>query len=882
MKGSTIRRAYLDYFRSKGHTEVASSSLVPQNDPTLLFSNAGMNQFKDCFLGAEKRAYTRATTCQKCLRISGKHNDFENVGFTARHHTFFEMLGNFSFGDYFKSDAISYAWEFSTRVLNLPESRLWITIFENDDEAHKLWREISGLPDDRIIRMGEADNFWAMGDTGPCGPCSELHYYRGKDAAAASAKEFLSGSTDYLEYWNLVFMQFERGAGGKLTPLPRPSIDTGMGLERMTQIVQGTVSNYDTDLLRDIITVCESLSGFRYDGRSFAERDLKKDLEYARDVAMRVIADHSRSAAFLVAEGVHPASDGRGYVLRRIIRRAARHARVLNLKEPFFAKTAQAVIETMGDAYPELRQRSDIIKRVLDAEERKFQETLESGMEILQREVERLPSGSQFPGKTAFLLHDTYGFPLDLTEDALRAYNVKVDSAGFEQAMAGQKERSREDRKSHGIAYSAVKIDAPRTEFLGYETLAAEAKLLAVVPPADPRSNRMQLVFSATPFYAESGGQVGDTGTVALQGITARVVDTQKAQDGLILHEIEIDQGAMIDPRMVGSAASLAVDAERRSRIRANHTATHLVHAALRKFVGSHATQAGSRVDDRSLRFDYSHFETLTPETLSEMQDFVNSQIRANHEVQIRTMSIDEAKKLGAMALFGEKYGNEVRVVQVGPESLELCGGTHVTRSGDIGVLLINYDTGISAGVRRIECWAGAGAAEEIAEERNERRKVLELLKGGGEGVAGRVERLLERVSELEREAAQLKAKLAGASASGLISAVKVSPKGIKVIAERVDDADSDTLRTMVDRLRLQIGSGVVALAARQGGGGPATIVAGVTADLTGAINAGTLVREAAKVAGGKGGGRADFAQAGGVDPAKLEESLKKIIDLVQ
>ncbi len=882
MKGSDIRKAFLEYFQAQGHTIVSSSSLVPENDPTLLFSNAGMNQFKDCFLGGEKRAYTRATTCQKCLRVSGKHNDFENVGVTARHHTFFEMLGNFSFGDYFKADAIKFGWELSTKVLGLPKSRLWVTVFEKDDEAAKLWAELTDIDPSRIVRMGEADNFWAMGETGPCGPCSEIYYYVGDNEAGQSEQEFRNSDGVYLEFWNLVFMQFDRAKDGTLKPLPKPAVDTGMGLERITSILQGVNATYHTDLLRGIISLCEELSGFKYDGKSFAVRDLRTDKPYARDVAMRVIADHSRAMSFLIADGVHPSSDGRGYVLRRIIRRAIRHGRALEFKEPFLAKTTARVVEIMGDHYHELRERKDLIARVVDAEERKFHETLESGIALLQREVEKLSPGQPFPGEAAFLLHDTYGFPLDLTEDALKPYKLKIDTAAFNRCMEEQKTRSREDRKSQGIAFETVKVEGKKTSFLGYTETKAEAKLQAVLDNLNRQQFRKgdiaTVVFEATPFYAESGGQVGDTGTVSVSGATLRVLDTQKVQDGYFLHECEVVEGEL-STKMVGSTASLHIDQNRRARIRANHSATHLLHSALRAVLGTHVKQAGSRVDDKTLRFDFSHFEPVSHAQLLDIQAFMNEQVRSNHEVVTRELPIDEAKKLGAMALFGEKYGSVVRVVQIGPQSLELCGGTHVARSGDIGFALIANEGGVSAGVRRIECWAGPSAYQELVREREERSQIAELLKGDTHGLVEKIDRTLQRTRQLERELEAAKAKLASAASGDLISAARTTAKGLKVITERVEGADSDTLRSMVDRLRLKLGSGVVALGSQTGDS--AIIVAGVTSDLLPGVHAGNLIKEAAKVSGGKGGGRPDFAQAGGVNPAQLGLALDRIFELV-
>lgn len=883
LTGAEIRKAFLDYFERNGHTVVASSSLVPNNDPTLLFSNAGMNQFKDCFLGAEKRAYVRAATCQKCLRISGKHNDLENIGLTARHHTFFEMLGNFSFGDYFKADAIKYGWEFVTKVLGLDRNRLWVTIFEKDDEAGKLWADLTDVHKDRILRLGEKDNFWAMGETGPCGPCSEIHYYVGNSPETQSEAEFRKEDGNYLEIWNLVFMQFERAVGGKLTPLPKPAIDTGAGLERLATIVQGVPANYDTDLLRDIISEMELASGKKYDGRSYVARDLRSDKGYATDVAMRVIADHSRAVSFLIADGVTPGSDGRGYVLRRLIRRAVRHAKALEFKEPFMARACAKVVALLGSHYPELKERAEIIGKLVDAEERKFYETLDAGLELLHQVREGVASGEKFPGDKAFLLHDTYGFPLDLTEDVLKSYKLPVDTAGFEHAMEEQKRRSREDRSAKGHTFVSVKVDAPKTKFLGYECTQAESKLSQVIAEGSKEvfkaGDEVSVIFDSTPFYAESGGQVGDIGQIAINGARLNVFDTQKIQQEYFVHRCEIVDGEL-SVKQKGAKAELTVDSVRRAKIRANHSATHVVHAALRKFLGSHVKQAGSRVDDRTLRFDYSHFAPVTDTELSEIQSFVNSEIRSNYEVATKILPIEEAKKTGAMALFGEKYGDLVRVVEIGPNSLEFCGGTHVSRSGDIGFVIIGSETGVSAGVRRIECFAGTGAHEELLREQLETKKLAELLKGEASGLSEKVERLIARTKQLERELESSRSKLASSSSDDLMRNLKTSPQGVKVIAERVDGADANTLRQMVDQLRSKLGSGVVALGSQSNGS--TIMVTGVTEDLTKKINAGSLVREASKVNGSKGGGKADFAQAGGGDPSKLNEALKRIVELVQ
>ncbi|RMD88167.1 MAG: alanine--tRNA ligase, partial [Candidatus Dadabacteria bacterium] len=785
MKGEEIRREFLDYFENRGHTVVESSSLIPQDDPTLLFTNAGMNQFKGCFLGTEKRPYTRAASSQKCLRITGKHNDLENVGVTARHHTFFEMLGNFSFGDYFKREAIEYAWEFVTEVLSIPKGKLWVTVFEKDDEAEELWRKHTDVPPEKILRMGEKDNFWAMGDTGPCGPCSEIHYFMGDDPNLETEEVFRRDDGTFLEIWNLVFMQYNRSKDGALSPLPSPCVDTGAGLERIASVMQGVRSNYDTDLLRDLIGVCEELSGIKYDGASYEERDLREDTAYARDVAMRVAADHARASSFLIADGVMPGSDGRGYVLRRLIRRAIRHGRSLGFNSPFLYKVCDKVVATMGSHYPELVERRELICRIVEAEESKFYETIDSGMRILEQEVKKLSKGELFPGKTAFLLHDTYGFPLDLTQDALKPYKIKVDTEGFYREMEAQKERSRKDRASKDISYVSFAISSDKTCFVGYGTTEAEGIIKEVFE--DPaKKGRITVVLDATPFYAESGGQVGDTGFIKVDGATLRVLDTQKIQGDFIGHICVLEAGE-IGAVHKGAKAFAEVDKERRRKIMANHSATHLLHSALRRVLGEHVKQAGSRVDDANLRFDFSHFAPLTEDELFAVQELVNSEIRANYEVVISEMPLKEAKKRGAMALFGEKYGDIVRVVEIGPHSLELCGGTHVARSGDIGVVVIGQETGISAGVRRIESYGGEGAYEQIVESYRERLKIASLLRSDTSGLSEKVEKQLARLRELEGEVRRLKQKLASAKSEELISAAKTSPSGIKVIVERID-----------------------------------------------------------------------------------------------
>lgn len=883
LTGPEIRRAFLDFFKRQGHQEVSSSSLIPENDPTLLFANAGMNQFKDLFLGSQTRSYTRAASSQKCLRISGKHNDLENVGMTARHHTFFEMLGNFSFGDYFKAEAIKYAWELVTKEFGLDKNKLWVTVYEKDDEAARLWSELTDVLPGRILRLGEKDNFWAMGETGPCGPCSEIHYFMGAEGDQQSEAAFRRDDGTYLEIWNLVFMQYNRSADGKLEPLPKPSVDTGMGLERIASVIQGVRSNYDTDLLRGIIEEVETLSGQKYDGKSYEPRDLKKDKAFARDTAMRVIADHSRAITFLIADGVTPASDGRGYVLRRLIRRAARHGRVLDFKDVFLNKSCARVIKDMGKDYPALFEKKDLILKMVDAEERKFHETLDAGLAVLSKEAKKLKRGELFPGKSAFILHDTYGFPLDLTADALKSDGIQVDVAGFEQCMQEQRNRSREDRKNTASAFISLKIDGPKTKFLGYTDSAAEAKLVKAARPDGQEQEQFKtgdealLIFEATPFYAESGGQVGDTGVIEINGARFNVLDTQKIQDGYIVHHAKLESGEL-SPNEVGKSAVLKIDEARREKIRINHSATHLVHSALREVFGPHVKQAGSRVDDHTLRFDYTHFSAPAEEELLSIQSFVNEQIRLNHEVRTEVMALDQARKRGAVALFGEKYGDQVRVVEIGPKSMELCGGTHAGRSGDLGFILIAAENGVSSGVRRIECLAGINAHYELQRELAERNRIAQLLRGDSSNLSEKVERALARIRSLEKELETYKARAASAASGDLINTTRTSASGIKIIAEKVESADSETLKNLVDRLRSKIGSGVVVLGSSFGDQG--IIVAGATSDLAKQINVGNILREAVKVSGGRGGGRADFAQ-GGVNPTHLSDTLNKFAELV-
>lgn len=870
MKGTEVRKLFLEFFEQNKHKIEPSSCLVPENDPTILFANAGMNQFKNLFLGTEKRAYNRATTSQKCMRISGKHNDLENVGVTRRHHTFFEMLGNFSFGDYFKTDAIKFAWEFLTETLKLDKKRLWVTIFEEDNEAGELWKNNTDVLPGRILKLGEEENFWRMGPVGPCGPCTEIHYYQGDDIENQSEEEFRKDTGDYLEIWNLVFMQFDSQEDGTLIPLPKPSVDTGMGLERITAVLQDKLSNYDSDLLRPVITECERLSGFKYNGKDYTPRDFKADPEYARDVAMRVIADHSRSIAFLMADGVQPSSDGRGYVLRRIIRRAIRHAKKLNFKESFLKFTTKVVIENFSDVYPELKEKKDLIIKLVDSEENKFYETLDSGLVILNKEVETLKSSKGkiklFPGDIAFQLHDTFGFPLDLTQDALKEFGLDVDVAAFEKAMNEQQSRSRADRESKGIRFSSVKIDAPKTVFKGYETTKGTGKLVQIVD----QDEHIGLIFDQTVFYAESGGQVGDTGTIRFENAEFKVVDTQKIQNEYIVHVCKQISGNL---DLIGKNAELVVDEERRLATAKNHTATHLLQSALQRTLGEHVKQAGSKVSHLGLRFDFAHYESITDKQMEEIQSFINQEVRNNYPVTTKVMALDDARKTGAKALFGEKYGAEVRVVEVGGNSIELCGGTHAKSSGELGLVLVGKDSAISSGVRRIECLTGTEALNQINRTLHQESEIAELLKVEPGKLAEKVNNLLREKKDLEKENSELKQKLGASKVEELLKGIQHSPNGIAYVCGILDGLDNQALRQMVDDLKVKLKSGVVILANKNGD--TANVVAGTTKDLQ--LDSSSLIKNAVASFGAKGGGRADFAQAGGLKSSQANEVIDQI-----
>jgi alanyl-tRNA synthetase len=878
-----IRELFLRFFEEKGHRRVASSALVPQNDPTLLFTNAGMVQFKDVFTGREKRDYRRATTAQKCVRAGGKHNDLENVGFTARHHTLFEMLGNFSFGDYFKKDAIAWAWELVTSPewLGVPKDRLAATVFAGegtlpwDEEAYGLWKA-AGVPEDRIHRLGAKDNFWAMGDTGPCGPCSELHFFQGNDIACAEEKagracQGVACDCDrWLEIWNLVFMQFERSADGGLTPLPKPSIDTGAGLERMAAVAQGKRSNYDTDLFQSIIGAVARLSGKAYG----------KDEDDS--VSMRVIADHARATTFLVGDGVLPSNEGRGYVLRRIMRRAIRHGKRLGLEKPFLADVCRAVIAEMGAAYPETRENEAFITKVAQQEEESFRRTLDRGLAILEAEMARAKGAGEavVPGKIAFQLYDTFGFPMDLTRVIAGEHGLGVDEAGFDRNMAEQRARSEwkgSGEQAVGDLQKAIATELGDVKFLGYEVTRATSEVKALLANGARvaragKGDRVEVVTAATPFYGESGGQVGDVGTITgPKGLRIRVDDARRPVPGLITHAGEILEGELA----VGDAVELAVDEQRRDLIRANHSATHLLHFALRERLGDHVKQAGSVVAPDHLRFDFSHFQPLTADDVKALERRVNELVRENVETDTAVLELEKARQAGAMMIFGEKYGDVVRVVRIGP-SKELCGGTHVRRTGDISFFKIDSEESIAAGVRRIVAFTGPGAVEAVQREGDELRQAAALLKAGALEVAGKIEQTQRRLKDLERALEEARSKVASAQ-SGDLAAQAKDVNGAKVLAVKVQ-GDGKTLRDLADKLRDKLGRGVVALGAEQDG--KAILLVAVTKDLTGKVRAGDLVKEAAKLVGGSGGGKPELAQAGGSDPAGLDQALAKVSEL--
>ncbi len=863
LSAADVRRAFLDYFTHVGHTVVASSSLVPGNDPTLLFTNAGMVQFKDVFLGKDQRHYVRAASSQRCVRAGGKHNDLENVGYTARHHTFFEMLGNFSFGDYFKRDAIRFAWGFLTGTLKIDPKRLWITVYQDDDEAADIWLKEMGVPADRFTRLGEKSNFWSMGDTGPCGPCTEIFYDHGAHIPGGPPGSPDEDGDRYVEIWNLVFMQFDRSADGTMTPLPKPSVDTGMGLERISAVMQGVQSNYDIDLFRELIQEAARLVG----------------TTQLDNPSLRVIADHIRACAFLVADGVLPSNEGRGYVLRRIMRRAMRHGHQFGAEPTFFAALLPALVGVMGEAYPELAHKQSFIRDVLLKEGEQFARTLATGMVLLEEAISQLGARRMLDGETAFRLYDTYGFPADLTADIARERGLQLDQAGFDAAMDAQRDRARAASR-FGVDLRAGADLGTVTSFSGYERLSDESRIAALLRDGEPVQSLAagelgEVVLERTPFYAESGGQVGDTGELTSTAARFVVTDTRK-RGGAFTHLGQLASGGL----NVGDRLSARVDVPRREHIRRNHTATHLLHAALRQLLGEHVTQKGSLVAAERLRFDFAHFQAVTLEEQRQIEQLVNAQIRENAAAETRTMGYDAAVAAGAMALFGEKYSEEVRVLKVGDFSLELCGGTHVSRAGDIGLFKIVGESGVAAGVRRIEAVTGQGAVEYIEHTEELLRSVAGLVRGTREDVASRVQESVEQLRALEKQVRQLKDKLASGQGGDLASAA-VDIGGVKLVATLVEGADAGALRNAVDQLKDKLKSAVIVLAS-VAGPDKVVLVAGVTADLVGKVKAGELVGVVAAQLGGKGGGRSDFAQAGGSNPGALAQVLAGVAELVR
>ena len=863
MKIAEIRQKFLHYFNAQGHQIVASSSLVPADDPTLLFTNAGMVQFKDLFLGNEVRSYNRATTSQRCVRAGGKHNDLENVGYTARHHTFFEMLGNFSFGDYFKRDAIRFAWEFLTKELQLPPEKLWVTVFHEDDEAAAIWINEIGVSPQRLSRLGEKDNFWAMGDTGPCGPCTEIFYDHGPDVAGGPPGSPDDDGDRYIEIWNLVFMQFDRQPDGALVKLPKPSVDTGMDLERLAAVLQHVHSNYEIDLFQAILRVAAEITGT-------AETS---------NTSLRVIADHIRSCSFLVSDGVLPSNEGRGYVLRRIIRRAVRHGYQLGVKEIFFYRLVNVLVQQMGEAYPELKARQGFVERVLREEEQQFARTLENGMAILKQAIAEL-NGSVIPGDTVFKLYDTFGFPVDLTADVAREHGLTLDMAGFDRAMAVQKQQARAAGQFNAVENLVINLEQG-TKFTGYEQLAGQAQVLAIYRDGHPvneiaAQGEALLILNSSPFYAESGGQAGDKGVLeinkgAVNQALFEIVDTQKQGEHFI-HKGLLRTGSL----KVGDQVAAKVAADNRAAIALNHSATHLLHAALRNVLGAHVTQKGSLVNAERLRFDFSHHAPITAQEMNQIQALVNAQILRNSKVSKEVMDIEQAMNKGAMALFGEKYGDEVRVVSMGDFSTELCGGTHVERTGDIGLLKLVSESGIAAGVRRIEAVTGVGALTIIERQEFLLKQLCDAAKANQDNLLDKVQQVMSNNRALDREVEQLKVRLAGAAGSDIASEM-VTIKGASLLVKTVDGFNAKTLRDTVDQLKNKLGTAVVVLASIEDG--KASIVAGVSKDLVASVQAGDLVNMVAMQIGGKGGGRADMAMAGGSDIAALPAALASIKD---
>jgi alanyl-tRNA synthetase len=876
MKGSEIREMFLKYFEENGHTIVPSSSLIPKDDPTLLFTNSGMVQFKNCFLGLEDRGYTRATSSQKSVRAGGKHNDLENVGYTARHHTFFEMLGNFSFGDYFKKESIFWGWEFLTDKMGLPKDKLWVTIYKDDDEAFEIWNKTIGVPAERIVRMGMDSNFWMMGETGPCGPCSEIIYDQGPSVGCGRSECNVECSCDrHLEIWNHVFTQFDRDKEGNFHPLPKPNIDTGMGLERLAAVVQGVKSNYETDFFIPIIQFIAKFSGKKY----------KQNEDH--DASMNVIADHSRAVTFLIGDGILPSNEGRGYVLRRILRRAARHGKLLGLGKPFLHEIVSVVVEAMKDAYPDLREKEAYIRKVIFNEEQRFIETLDAGLKILSDEVASLKKARKtvVPGEIVFKLYDTFGFPVDLTADIVKRDRLTLDTEGFEKAMEAQREKARESWKGSGekavsTSYQKLSLQGIKTTFVGYEGVTeARSRVLAIMKndePADSlgKGENGEVFVDFTPFYGEAGGQVGDTGIIEGKGFLFEVWETQSPVEGIVSHIGKLKKGAI----KIGDDVILKVDVGARRATEAHHSGTHVLNAALRSVLGDHVKQSGSLVNPERLRFDYTHFSKIEEDELHRIESIANDIIRQNIPVQTEVLPREEAMKTGAQAVFDEKYANEVRVVKMGDASMELCGGTHVLRTGDIGLLKVVHESAIAAGVRRIEAVTGREALKYVSNVEGELKKSAGLLKTNPLELSERVEKLLKHQRELEKEIEALRGKLAAKDTSDLIDQVK-EIKGVRVLSAVVDVSDAKTMRDLGDKLKDKMKSGILLLGSKAAD--KAMLLCMVTKDLTGRYHAGNIIKEIAPIVGGSGGGRPDMAQAGGPKPENLRQALDKLAEIV-
>ena len=876
MKANDLRKLFLDYFAARGHKIVPSSALVPRNDPTLLFTNAGMVQFKGLFLGEESRDYQRAVTSQKCMRAGGKHNDLENVGHTARHHTFFEMLGNFSFGDYFKKDAIAFAWGFLATTVKLPKEKLWITIYKDDDEAFKLWQEVAGVSADRIVRLGEKDNFWQMGDTGPCGPCSEILIDQGPEVGCGKTTCAVGCDCDrYLEIWNLVFMQFNRDASGTLTPLPKPSIDTGMGLERLSAVVQGVKSNFETDLFQPLIRQIAARAGVPY------HKDQQADISY------QVIADHLRAMTFLISDGVLPSNEGRGYVLRRVIRRASRYGKIIGIDKPFLYKLTGVVVDEMREAYPELVDGREHVAKVVLLEEERFATTLTAGLALLNETVARIKAGNGkvIPGDVLFKLYDTFGFPLDLVADMARDMDLVLDEEGYRKAMQEQRDKARAAWAGSGEekikpVYKEVAKGVKKTVFTGYDMLEGTAEIAAIIKGNKKvdeahEGDEAEIVLDQTPFYAESGGQVGDKGELLGEAAKFAVSDTAKPVEGIFVHKGTVKKGSF----KTGDAVLAKVEAEDRLDAVRHHTATHILHATLRSVLGEHVKQSGSLVAPDRLRFDFTHYTALTEREKERVEQLVNERIIENHPVETTVMDVDQAIATGAMALFDEKYGDKVRVVNVRDVSRELCGGTHAKASGDIGLFKIVSEVGIAAGVRRIEALAGRRAFQAVKKEEQSLREIAELLKASDPDVVGRVERLMSQLREAEKELEKLKHKMQSSQAGDIISEAR-EINGVRVLAKRVDNMEQKDLRDFGDKLRDKLGSGILALGSAKDG--KVSLVVMVSKDLLGRFHAGHIIKDMASILGGTGGGKPDLAQAGGKDPGKLDEALEALYTIIK